>query len=343
MPSGSLHRVTHPTVSILLPARDAEATVEAAVKSLLVQTFADFELLAVDDGSKDGTRAVLQRLATGEPRLRVFSTPGAGLVGALAMAMTAARGRYVARMDADDESLPKRLERSVAALEADPALAGVGTGVEIFREDRPPSPNLLAYGAWLSSLTTPERLFHERLVESPLCHPSVTLKRSALEAVGGWRDGDFPEDWELWLRLLEAGHRLVCLPEVLHRWRDSESRLTRKDARYGLDRHLALKAEAIARRFQKVSLTFWGAGEVGLKLSRLVRAKGVAVVRFVELHPRKVGRRLEGVPVIRPEELGPPGVGHLLAAVGAKGARAQIRAWLVERKWTEGVDFTCVA
>lgn len=334
-----------PRISILLPARNAGRTIERAVKSLLAQTFGDFELVAIDDGSSDDTGAKLRALARSDSRLAVHTGPGRGLIAALELGMPLCRGELFARMDADDESLPRRLERSVAALDADPSLAGVGTGVEIFREDQPPSPNLIGYGQWLSSLTTPERLFNEALVESPLCNPSTLLRRAALEQVGPWHEGDFPEDWQLWLRFLEQGHRLTCLPEVLHRWSDSDTRLTRTDARYRREAHLSLKAEFISRRLGlSRGLVLWGAGEVGLRVSRLLRARGHRIEQFVELHPRKIGKKLEGIPAIAPEQLqGPTEQLHLLATVGAKGARAEIREWLVTHGWVEGRDFTCLA
>lgn len=335
--------MSRPAVSVLLPARDAEATVRAAVTSILGQTFTDFELVAVDDGSVDSTPAELARLAAEDPRVRVVTTPGLGLVAALHLGLEACRAPLIARMDADDESLPRRLEASVAALDGDATLAGVGTGVEIFRDDRPPSPNLQAYGRWLSSLTSPELVFRDRLVESPLCHPSVTLRRAALDAVGGWRDGDFPEDWDLWLRLLESGHRLSVVGEVLHRWRDHDRRLTRSDARYALERHLDLKADVLAKRFAKVPLTLWGATDTGRGLSKRLSARGATVARFVELSPKKIGQTIHGVPVVRPEDLPGPGDGHLLACVAAKGARDDIRGWLTAHGWTEVRDFTCVA
>jgi glycosyltransferase involved in cell wall biosynthesis len=331
-----------PLVTVLLPVRNAAATAAAALDSICQQTVKDLELLAIDDGSTDGSRAVLEAAAAQDARVRVLETGGVGLVGALTLGLAQAQGRLVARMDADDVSLPTRLEVSLAALEADAGLAGVGTAVEIFRDDRPPSPNLLAYGRWLSSLNTCEALFAERFVESPLCHPSVTLRREVLERAGGYREGPFPEDWELWLRLLEGGHRLRSVPQVLHRWRDHDARATRVDARYGLERHQALKADYLAARFRGVPLTLWGAGQVGLGLFRALAARGVTVERFVDLHPRKVGQRIEGVPVIAPQALGPPRP-HLLAAVGAKGARAEIRAFLVAAGWREGEQFTCVA
>jgi glycosyltransferase involved in cell wall biosynthesis len=332
-----------PRVSVLLPARDAEGTVEAAVESVLGQTFPHFELLALDDGSKDGTRARLEALARRDPRVRVLDAGGRGLVAALTQGLAAARAPFVARMDADDESLPARLERSVEALEAHPGWAGVGTGVEVFRDDRPPSPNLVAYGRWLSSLTSPERLFLDRFVESPLCHPSVLLRRAALEAAGGWRDGPFPEDWELWLRLLEAGPVLCCLPEVLHRWRDHDRRLTRIDPRYDFERHLDLKAGYLARGLAGRRLVVWGATDIGRGLSRRLQALGAEVAGFLELHPRKLGQRIHGAPVVRPEGLEGLGAVHVLCAVAAKGAREELRAWLQARGRLEGTDFTVVA
>ncbi len=332
-------------VSVLLPARNAGSTIDLAVKSLLAQTFTDFELIALDDGSTDDTGDRLRALARTDARMQVHTAPGRGLIAALDLGLPLCTGEFLARMDADDESLPTRLEKSVAALDADPTLAGVGTGVEIFREDQPASPNLVGYGQWLSSLTTPERLFNEALVESPLCNPSTTLRRAALDDVGPWHDGDFPEDWQMWLRFLEKGYRLTCLPEVLHRWRDSDTRLTRADPRYRREAHLMIKADFLSRRLgTERPLTLWGAGEIGLKLARLLTERGHHVERFVELHPRKIGTRVNGVLAISPAQLGPPSPNqHLVSAVGAKGARAEIRAWLTEHQWVEGRDFTCVA
>jgi glycosyltransferase involved in cell wall biosynthesis len=130
-----------PVVTVLLPARSAERTVARAVESLLEGTPREIRVLAVDDGSTDGTRAVLEGLAARD-----------------ALALSHATSPYVARMDADDEALPRRLEASVAALEADPGLGGVGTGVELFREDQPVSPSMRDSAAWLNGLTTPDEI-----------------------------------------------------------------------------------------------------------------------------------------------------------------------------------------
>jgi glycosyltransferase involved in cell wall biosynthesis len=332
-----------PPVSVLLPARNAGATVDAAIESLLAQTFGDFELLALDDGSTDDTRSRLESWARRDRRVDVLETGGTGLVGALQLGLTRARGRFVARMDADDVSRPERFAESVERLDREPTLAGLGTGVEIVRVDQPPSPALVAYGRWLSSLTTPERLFADRLVESPLCHPSVMLRAEVLREAGGWRDGDFPEDWELWLRLLEGGQRLVCLPKVLHDWTDHDRRLTRTDARYRREGHTALRSEVLSRRLTGQPIAIWGAGERGVALGRALLARGAHVARFIEVNPRKVGQRIHGARVVWPDDLRPPGEEHVIASVGASGARAEIRAFLESRGFVETEHFTCAA
>jgi hypothetical protein len=131
------------------------------------------------------------------------------------------------------------------------------------------------------------------------------------------------------------------VPEVLYRWRDHARRATRTDGRYARERHLALKARFLAARFRRVAIA--GAGETGLKLSRLLRALGVEIERFVDVSPKKIGQRLEGIPVIAPREVGPPNGTHLIAAAGSKGAREEIRRHLASLGWTEGEHFTCAA
>ena len=322
---------------MLLPVRDAERTVARAATDILSQTVRGLELIAVDDGSIDGSAGVLEGLARSDSRLKVLRGGRRGVVEAANLALSHAQAPFIARMDADDECDPRRLELSLAALEADASLCGVGTQVELFREDCPLSPNLQRYGQWLNSLTTPEALFADRLVESPLCNPSITLRREAFEWAGGWRDGDFPEDWELFLRLLESGRRLRCIEHPLVRWRDHAGRVTRTDPRYALERHLDLKARFL-KPLLKSPVSIWGAGEIGLKLAR--RLGGVD--RFIDVNPRKIGMRIDGAPVVGLAEVGAP-QGYLVAAVGAKGARAKIREFLREAGWSEGPDFSCGA
>lgn len=332
-----------PAVSVLLPARDAQATLSSALASVAAQSFADHEVVVVDDGSRDSTAAVARGFAERDPRIRLLRTAGLGIVGALNAGLAACRGALVARFDADDLMHRSRLERQVAALAAEPGLAGVGSLVRSFPRASLRD-GMRRYEAWQNSLLTPLAVARERFVEAPVVHPSMTLRREVVLAAGGWRDTAWPEDWDLWLRLLEAGASLGKVPAVLHYWRDGAARLTRTHPRYSLEALTRARAHFLARGpLQGREAVLWGAGPVGKALMRALDAEGARVAAFVDIDPRKIGQRVHGRPVHGARGFGrSPGV-VLLAAVGAPGAREEIRAEALARGFVEGEDFFACA
>jgi hypothetical protein len=333
-----------PRAAVLLPARDAAATVRAAAVSILRQTFRDLALVVVDDGSRDGTGAVLESLAARDRRITVIHGTGEGIARALCRGLAACDAEVVVRMDADDVAHPLRVERQLAALDADPSLAAAGSRVRLFPR-RALAAGMRRYAAWLNGLVTPGLVARDLLVEAPLVHPASAIRRAPLEAAGGWRDGDFPEDYDLWLRLAAAGHRLTNLPEVLLDWRESPGRLTRTDGRYAIARHLALKAAWLAAGplSGRREVAIWGAGETGRAFARALGEHGIGVALFLEVDRRKIGRTVRGAPVRSFEEAGLARGLPLLVAVGAPGARDLIRAELGRQGFVELSDYRCVA
>jgi glycosyltransferase involved in cell wall biosynthesis len=335
-----------PRVSVLLPVRDAAATLRACLDSLAAQTLGDHEVVAVDDGSGDGSAGLLLARARNDPRLRVLRTPRRGLVGALSLALAEARAPLVARMDADDVARAPRLALQVERLEWDTAVDVLGGRVALA-----PSPGafagegMRAYVEWQNALVDHDAMARDRFVESPLVHPSVAMRTATLRRLGGWRDFDGPEDYDLWLRGFDAGLRFAKLEETLLEWRDSPGRLTRTDPRYAPGRFLALKLEALSR----CALTggrgavVWGSGPVGRAWSRALRAAGHEVRAFVEVDPRKVGGRRHGVPVVAVAEAGRLRGPLHLAAVGQRGARERIRAEAARLGLADGIDLVAVA
>jgi glycosyltransferase involved in cell wall biosynthesis len=335
-----------PKVSVLLPVRDAGETLDACVQSLRAQTLAEHEVIAVDDGSRDGSRERLLEWAREDTRVRVVPGPARGLVAALDHGLAQARAPLLARMDADDVAYPERLERQARRLDAEPSLTALGSRVRLVGPADVRNEGMRAYVEWQNRVLEPEQIARELFVESPLVHPSVTMRTDALRALGGYRDTGGPEDYDLWLRGAAAGWRFAKLPEVLLDWRDGPSRLTRTDPRYHADRFREAKLDALAAGLlpRGRPVVLWGAGPIGKAWSRDLRARGCPVAAFVEVDPRKLGQDIHGAPVVGVADVGrlPAGALHL-AAVGSADARERIRAEAARSGLVEGRQFVAVA
>ena len=333
-----------PAVSVLLPVYNAAGSLPAALDSLRRQTFDDYEIVAVDDGSSDASPELLQEMARSETRLRVLRQPHAGIVTALQIGLAACRGRYVARMDADDRSAPERLARQAAYLDAHPETAVVGCLVRAFPPEEVRA-GFRIYLEWLNSLVSDADIRREMFVESPLAHPSVMFRQSAVTAVGGYQEHGWPEDYDLWLRLYLAGARFAKLPEFLLDWREHAQRLTRTDRRYAVENFLRAKAHYLTRGplRERQTVIVWGAGMMGRRLSKHLLRQDCPLVAFIDVDPRKIGQTRRGLPILAPNEL--PALWArslrpaLIAAVGARGARQIIRARLAGFGLVEGQDW----
>lgn len=335
-----------PRVSVVLPVWNAAGTIARAVGSVRAQTFSAWELIAVDDGSTDGTREILHALARAEPRMTVVEQAHAGVAVAANTAMAAARGEFIARMDADDVSHPERLAEQVRWLEE-----GAKGGIDVagclveFGGDRSVGEGYARHVDWVNALIAPEEIALNRFVEQPVANPSVMFRRELVARHGGCRDGDFPEDYELWLRWLDAGVRIGKVPRVLLTWHDAPTRLTRTDARYAPEAFFRMKAAWIARELARVAggrkVFVWGAGRHTRKRAAHLTAHGVAIAGYVDVDAKKTGRGLggTGVPVIAPKGLPPPRELFVLSYVTTRGAREFNRAELVRRGYAEGRDF----
>jgi glycosyltransferase involved in cell wall biosynthesis len=198
----------------VLPVYNAEAYLPQALESVAAQTFGEFTVIAIDDGSTDGSKAILERFAERDPRFRVISRPNKGLVVTLGEGLGLCETEFVARMDADDVSRPQRFEKQVRFLNEHPDHVAVGCRLLLTDPD----------GAPIREMSS--RQAHEE-IESALLegeagampHAASMFRREAVVAVGGYREAYFPaEDLDLFLRLAEHG-KLANLPEVLYEYR----------------------------------------------------------------------------------------------------------------------------
>jgi glycosyltransferase involved in cell wall biosynthesis len=331
-------------VSILMPCYNAAATLEEALESMARQSYQNFEIIALEDGSQDGTLKILQAWSQRDLRLRVFSQEHRGILAALNNGLEICTGEYIARMDADDRCHPDRLEQQVNFMNQDPTLAVCSCLVRLF-PDSAAQEGFRIYTAWLNDLVTDVEIKRELFVESPIPHPSAMIRREWLERVGGYQEHGWPEDYDLWLRLYLAGARFAKVPQVLLDWRESPGRLTRQDSRYSLENFLRLKAHylALGPLQGKDAILLWGAGTMGRRLGKQLQHLNASPVAYIDIDPRKIGRTRLGVPVLSPAAL--PELWNrfshpvILVAVGARGARALIRTQLIQMGFIEGRDW----
>jgi glycosyltransferase involved in cell wall biosynthesis len=202
-----------PSVSVVMPVHDAAAFVAEAIESLLVQSFRDFELIAVDDGSSDRSYEILEGYAKRDPRVVVRRIPHTGVIAARNAGLSLCRASLVACMDADDVCLPDRLALQVASLSARPEVVCIGGGFEVID----------AKGRLLDRVIPPDE--HEALEamalrgRSPICGSNAMFRHREAEAIGGYdATAALAEDLDLWLRFAETA-KLANLRQVISRVR----------------------------------------------------------------------------------------------------------------------------
>jgi glycosyltransferase involved in cell wall biosynthesis len=345
MPSVAYHYQpqTMPQVSVMIPVHNAAPYLREALESVRAQDFPDFEAICVDDGSTDGSRALLDEFEGEDGRFRVLRPGRIGLVAAANLARAEARAPLLARFDADDRMHPERLGLQVARLAADPTLGVVGTLVEHFPA-KAVGEGTRRYEAWLNGLTDHDAMRRDFLVELVLPNPSAMLRAEVFDAAGGFVDDGLPEDYDFWLRALESGARFAKIPRVLHYWREHPQRVTRTHPRYSVEAFLRAKVGFLLRGPLADGKPFvvWGAGMMGRRLTRLLVRAGRPPAAVLDIDRAKIGRTRQGRPVLPPDAVR-PGSALVLAAVGSRGARARIRERLVGQGLVETRDFWAVA
>ncbi|HDR46474.1 MAG TPA: glycosyltransferase [Geoalkalibacter subterraneus] len=334
--------MSRPQISILMAVRNEQAHLPAALASLQSQSLRDWELVAVDDGSRDRTLQLLRIAAQADPRIRVVPRPPQGLVNALNTGLRHCRAPLIARMDGDDICHPRRLELQSLFLRRQTDIGLVATRVRHFPRWRLRD-GMRAYEQWQNEALDHESIMRDLYVESPFAHPSVMMRRSVLLQAGGYRDMGWAEDYDLWLRLARQGVRFARLPQILLYWRDRPQRLTRTAQNCSAEAFRLCKLHHLQTSFLKdePEVTLWGAGMEGKMWRRILAQAGVKVTRWVEVDRRKIGQKIHDAPVVPIDAL-KAGENPVLVTVGARGARSQIRTWSREKDLQEGRDLIFV-
>jgi glycosyltransferase involved in cell wall biosynthesis len=211
-----------PEISVIMSVHNGEPFLCESIDSILGQTFANFEFIIVDDGSTDCSGEIIARYAKSDSRIVVISQRQKGPTKSLNAGIRRARGLWIARQDADDVSLPNRLQTMVDFLKLNPTVAAAGSWSEIMDET----------GRSLWTLKFPighERISWAMIGTTAIVHPSAVMKREAFVRYGVYNeDYTYAQDYELWTRWIRLGAKLANVPKVLVRYRTSANQISRK-------------------------------------------------------------------------------------------------------------------
>jgi glycosyltransferase involved in cell wall biosynthesis len=327
---------------VLLPFRNAAATLDAAIASLAQQTYPSWDLFLIDNDNDDASRTIAEQWVLKDPRIRLIHEPVRGISYALNTGLAQAKGCYIARMDADDISHPERLDKQLAYLETHPEIGVLGCRTR-FETSVTASEGMRAFVDWQNRIITPHEHYVKRFVEAPLAHPTVMFRRELVEQHGGYNTGPLPEDHELWLRWMDAGVRFAKLPEELLTWKDHAARLSRSHPNYSVDAFFSTKVKWLAKWLQRTlngrPVIVAGTSALCRERAALLEAEGIAVHAFTDV-------KRSGVPgrsFIPHLELPPAGEAFVVSFISQRGTGDRIAEFLAGRGLEEGVDFILAA
>jgi glycosyltransferase involved in cell wall biosynthesis len=212
-----------PKISVVIPAYNAENYIGEAVESVLGQNISDFELLVIDDCSSDSTAKIVQNMGLRDSRIRLIRNPrNLGPGATRGVGVEAAQGEFIAWLDADDVALPNRLSSQISVLESDANIGVVGGYIQFFSD--------LSVGKIRRYSTEDEALRSQIFRQNPIASPAATFRASVYRKIGNYEDLRFCEDLEMLLRV-GTSFKFANVPEVLVRYRQVDSSLTRKNMR----------------------------------------------------------------------------------------------------------------
>lgn len=314
-----------PLVSLIIPFKNTAAFLPECLQSVIDQTYPNWEVLAVDDHSTDDSRAIVEQFRSADARIKVYNNTGSGIIPALRTGYEACSGEFISRMDSDDIMAPPRVEKLVSLLlEKGPGKLAVGQ-VRYF-SDRGISGGYRRYEKWLNRLTEKGSNFGEIYKECPVPSPCWMAYRSDFEACGGFEPDRYPEDYDLCFRMYAAGLHCIPCQEVLHYWRDYDTRTSRTHEHYAQNYFLEIKMYHFLRIDYNpdAQLVLWGAGGKGKTIAKIL-AKANIPFRWVCDNPNKIGKKIYGVLLQKFKKLPEWGPSQSLVTVANKDDQAEIR------------------
>ena len=332
-----------PKISVILPFYNAGTTLDRAISSIHGQDFGDYECILIDNNSTDNSSEIAGIWASRDNRFRLVTEKKQGVMYASNRGSELAMGAYITRMDADDWAYPGRLRMQSEFLDMHQEYGAVAGLVEHMGHSEN-TKGFERYVEWSNSVCSYRDIFNRRFIESPIVNPSVMWRKEIADLHGMYRYGDFPEDYEMWLRWLDSGVKIKKITELVLRWYDSDDRLTRTRSIYSDRAFYEIKSQYLAKWLSvhnpfHPKVTVWGASRISRRRARLLENHGVNISCYIDTKSsRQVGEE-----IVYYKDTPSPNEAFILTYIKQMNNRSKIRIFLEGRGFVEGINYLMVS
>lgn len=326
-------------ISIVIPFKNTSVFLPECINSIINQTYKNWELLAVNDGSTDNSLAILNEYASKDNRIKVFTNNGKGIIDALRLAYENSRGELITRMDSDDVmSEDKLMVLSTNLLDA--GKGNIAVGLVKYFSGNGVGDGFKNYEHWLNGLTLTGNNFEQIYKECVIPSPCWMVFREDLEKCGAFLPNRYPEDYDLTFRFYLNGLKSIPCDMVLHHWRDYPTRTSRTDEHYADNTFLEIKTDYFLKLEynNQTSLVVWGAGGKGKTLAQLLIKRNIDFCWICD-NPKKIGKHIYDKELLAFNELDKIENSQSIVTVANPTAQKEIRKYFEDRNQVSMQDF----
>ncbi len=291
-------------ISVILPFYNASQHLSDAIRSLISQTFTNFELILINDGSEDNSLSIAESFAAEDDRIKIINQRNQGMATSLNRGIENATSDIIARMDGDDLCHKNRLSEQYKLIKSMPPNSFVSSLVQPFSESQI-SEGTIRYFDWLNSKISHKQIIEGLFKESPIIHPSALFTKEAFYGAGKYLEYNGPEDYDLWLKMAQNNTTFAKVTKILLNYRIHSNNLSRNDmTHYGLDAFRKRQHQFLIKKIQKnffskkEGFIICGAGKEGKKLCTSLIKNNIEVLNFIDIDPQKVGKTYKSIKIL---------------------------------------------
>ncbi|MFK5972484.1 MAG: glycosyltransferase family 2 protein [Flavobacteriaceae bacterium] len=329
----------HPLVSILIPFKNTEEFFSECLQSIVEQEYQNWEVLAVDDHSSDKSSEIAQLFADDDERINLFQNRGDGIIEALKTAYSKSKGQLITRMDSDDIMPAKKTKTMALSLVAH-GKDHLAIGQVTYFSEPGIGDGYKRYEKWLNSLTKNGTNYSEIYKECVIPSPCWMVYREDLDHCGAFEPNRYPEDYDLAFRFYEKGLQIIPCNQVLHLWRDYDTRTSRTDEHYAQNYFLNIKLHYFLKLNHNTAkpLTLWGAGNKGKEIAKKLLEQNIDFYWLCD-NPKKIGKFIYGKKMFHFSKLVELNPAQSIITVANEDAQTMIRRYVLNLGLQNMKDF----